>query len=35
MIDNDIHQRVKAARVQEILEPYRVRKTSAKKGARK
>jgi NADH:ubiquinone oxidoreductase subunit E len=35
MIDSDIHQRVKAARVQEILEPYRARKTAAKKGARK
>jgi NADH:ubiquinone oxidoreductase subunit E len=35
MVDNDIHQRVKAARVQEVLEPYRSRKATVTKGGRK
>jgi NADH:ubiquinone oxidoreductase subunit E len=33
-IDDDIHQRVKPARVQDILNPYR-KKSGAKKGGRK
>ena len=36
MIDEDIHQRVKAARVQDILRPYRARgKKGSQKGVRK
>ena len=34
MVDNDIHQRVKAARVQDVLEPYRPRKAAGRKGAK-
>jgi len=35
MVDNDIHQRVKAAKVQDILDKYRPRKAAARKGAGK
>ena len=35
MVDDDIHQRVKAARVQDVLAPYRARKTASKKGAKR
>jgi NADH:ubiquinone oxidoreductase subunit E len=35
MVDSDIHQRVKAARVQDILDKYRPRKSAARKGAKK
>ena len=35
MIDDDIHQRVKAARVQDILKPYHQRSKGAKKGAKR
>ena len=36
-VDDDIHQRVKAARVQDLLEPYRKanKKNGAKKGTKK
>ena len=34
MVDQDIHQRVKAARVAEVLAPYR-RKAAPRKGARR
>jgi len=36
-VDEDIHQRVKPAKIQELLKPYTksIRKAAAKKGARK
>jgi NADH:ubiquinone oxidoreductase subunit E len=35
MIDDDIHQRVKAARVQDLLTPYRKQRKTTKKGAKR
>ena len=35
MVDTDIHQRVKAAKVQEILNPYRRTRSRSRKGAKR
>lgn len=35
MIDNDTHQRVKAPRVQELLEPYKETKNAPKRSVKK